>query len=171
MKLFLPCLFLLTLGLSGCGPREADDIDQFVKDSENIPKGKVEPLPNVQQYVPYIFDVAGDLSDPFQPRKATSSKGNNQNKLQPDLKRPREALENFPLENLKYVGTLKKGKQMVALMNAPDGQVYQVRMGNYVGQNYGLIYKITSDEVLVKEVVQDLAGDWTEREVPIYPQE
>jgi type IV pilus assembly protein PilP len=172
MKPHLPCLFILSMALVGCGSsHHGDDIDRFIKDSENIPRGKVEPLPEVRQYIPYIFNAAGDLPDPFQPRKATSSRGDNQSKLQPDLKRPREALENFPLENLKYVGTLNKGRQIVALINAPDGQVYQVTVGNYVGQNYGIITKITPDELLVKEVVQDLVGDWTERQVPIYPQE
>lgn len=165
------CSFILTLVLAGCGAHEGDDIDRFIKDSDNITKGKVEPLPEVKQFVPYIFNAAGDLSDPFQLRKATSGKSDNQNKLQPDFKRLKEAMENFPLENLKYVGTLKKGRQNVALMKAPDGQVYQVMVGNYMGQNYGIITRITPDEILVKEVVQDLSGDWTERQVPIYPQE
>lgn len=170
MKYRLYCTLAMMLMLGGCG-HESDDIDQFIKDSGNSMKGQVPPLPEVKQFVPYIFDATGDLPDPFKPRKATSSKGSSYGKLQPDLQRPKQALESFPLENLKYVGTLKKGAQSVALMGAPDGQVYQIKIGNYVGQNYGVVTKIASDEVLVKEVVQDLSGDWVERQVTIYPQE
>lgn len=163
---------ILTVAITGCGGHQDDDIDQFIKASENGPKGKVEPLPEVRQFVPYIFNAGNDLPDPFKPRKAASDGGkSDQGKLQPDFKRPKEALEGFPLENLKYVGTLKKGMQTTALMSAPDSQVYQVRVGNYVGQNFGVITKIAPDEILVKEVVQDVSGDWVERQVPIYPQE
>jgi len=170
MKTRLGFMMAMVLVLAGCS-HEGDDLDQFIKDSGKGMKGQVSPLPEVKQFVPYIFDAKGDLPDPFKPRKATSSKSANQSKLQPDLQRPKQALESFPLENLKYVGTLSKGKQSVALMSAPDGQVYQVKIGNYVGQNYGVVTKIASDEVLVKEVVQDLSGDWVERQVTIYPKE
>jgi len=163
---------ILTIVIAGCGAQKGDDIDQFINESGKGMQGKVEPLPEVKQFVPYVFNAAGDLPDPFKPRKAASDSGkSDQGKLQPDLKRPKEALESFPLENLKYVGTLKKGTQTTALMSAPDGQVYQVRAGNYMGQNFGIVSKITPDEILVKEVVQDASGEWVERQVPIYPQE
>jgi type IV pilus assembly protein PilP len=165
-------ILFLSIALVGCGEHQDDDIDQFIKSSDIGPKGKVDPLPEVRQFVPYIFNAANDLPDPFKPRKAVSDSGKSeQGKLQPDFKRPKEALESFPLENLKYVGALKKGTQTTALMSAPDSQVYQVKVGNYVGQNFGVITRITPDEILVKEVVQDVSGDWVERQVPIYPQE
>jgi len=170
MKYWL-MLFMMA-ALAGCSGQQDDDIDQFIKGSGSKMKGKVDPLPEVKQFVPYVFNAAGELSDPFTLRKTVTDTGKGkQDKLKPDLQRLKEALEGFPLENLKYVGTLKKGNQATALINAPDGQVYQVRVGNYMGQNFGMVTKIIADEVLVKEVVQDVSGDWVERQVPIYPQE
>lgn len=161
---------LIMLVLVGCSGQQEDDIDQFIKGPVVGARGKVDPLPEVKQFVPYVFNADSTLPDPFAPRKANVEKSK-EGKLQPDLKRPKEALEAFALENLKYVGTLRKGSVSQAMIGAPDGQVYQVKAGNYMGQNFGLITKITADEILIKEIVQDASGDWVERQVPIYPQE
>ena len=61
------------------------------------------------------------------------------------------------------VGTLEKGRTMYALVRTPEKDLYQVRQGNYLGQNYGVIIGITDGEIRLKELVQDGAGDWTER--------
>ena len=83
--------------------------------------------------------------------------------MQPDLNRHREPLESYPLESLKYVGVLTKAKNSYAIVLA-DGSLYQVRVGNYMGQNFGVITKVSEEEVALKELVQDSAGDWVERE-------
>ena len=83
--------------------------------------------------------------------------------LQPDLKRVREPLEAYPLENLKMVGTLSQQKQVFALIKTPDSNLFRVKQGNYLGQNFGLITEINEGSVKLKEIVQDSAGDWTER--------
>ena len=41
--------------------------------------------------------------------------------------------------------------------------LYQVKVGDYLGQNYGRITKITETEVALREIVQDAAGEWIER--------
>jgi type IV pilus assembly protein PilP len=79
------------------------------------------------------------------------------------LKRVREPLEADPLENLKMVGTLSQQKQVFALIKTPDSNLFRVKQGNYLGQNFGLITEITEGSVKLKEIVQDSAGDWTER--------
>ncbi len=84
-------------------------------------------------------------------------------KLAPDLTRRKEPLEAYPLESLNMVGTLEKGKTVYALVRTPDKDVYQVRQGNYLGQNYGVVIGVTDSEIRLKELVQDGAGDWTER--------
>ena len=83
--------------------------------------------------------------------------------LQPDMDRPREPLESYPLESLKYVGVMSRKKVSFAIILV-DGALYQVRVGNYMGQNFGVITKITDSELTLKELIQDSAGDWVERE-------
>jgi len=75
---------------------------------------------------------------------------------------PKEPLEAFPLESVKVVGMLQQGKQMYALVRA-DANVYRIKVGGYLGQNFGLITGITDAQVQLRELVQDASGDWTER--------
>ena len=111
-------------------------------------------------YEPFAYN-AFDLPDPFKPRKIEPVKG--ASKLAPDLTRRKEPLEAYPLESLQMVGTLQKNKTIYALVRTTDKDVYQVRAGNYVGQNFGVITGIGESEIKLKELVQDGAGDWTER--------
>lgn len=161
MNLNIKLLFVIPglLLLAGCGGTEGDDLDQFMADAAKTMSTKVEPLPQVQPYVPLQFNVDGTISDPFRPRKVVSS-----GTFQPNLSRPKEPLEAFPLENLKYVGALTKNKSTFALIKTPDNTLQQVKIGNYLGTNYGLVTSINDNEVTLKEIVQDeLSGDWVER--------
>ena len=123
-------------------------------------KGRLDPLPQVKPYEPFAYN-AFDLPDPFKPRKIEPAKGTS--KLAPDLNRRKEPLEAYPLESLNMVGTLQKDKTIYALVRTPDKDLYQVRAGNHMGQNYGVIIGVADGEVRLKELVQDGAGDWTER--------
>ena len=87
------------------------------------------------------------------------------------MQRPKEALEAFPLENLKFVGYLEQNKKGMALFAAPDRNVYQIKVGNYMGQNFGVVTSISKDEVSIKEMVQDGTGSYVERLVTINPKE
>jgi type IV pilus assembly protein PilP len=82
---------------------------------------------------------------------------------QPDFNRPKEALEEFPLESLKMVGYLYMNKVGYAVIRATDNKLYRVKAGNHIGVNFGLIEEVTDTEVKIKETVQDSSGDWTER--------
>jgi type IV pilus assembly protein PilP len=162
----------LSLLLTACGGEEGDDLDQFMREAGKDMKGKVEPLPEIKPYDPAIYNADNSLNDPFLPRKATiKAKGG----LQPNLDRPREALEAFPLQSLQLVGVLKRGKEKVALIRTPENNVQQIRVGNYLGQNLGMavsISDVTPVEVKIKEIVQDeLTGDWMERPASIVQQE
>lgn len=154
---------VLTIGLltlAGCGGEQYQDIQEFMREAEKSAPRKIEPLPEVKAYTP--FEYAGyDLPEPFRPRKLAATKGDT-NGVQPDLNRRKEPLESYPLESLKMVGTLQQGKAVYALVKA-DNTVYRVKSGNYIGQNFGLISNIGDTEIKLKEIVQDTAGDWTER--------
>jgi type IV pilus assembly protein PilP len=148
------------LALAACGERGHPDLEAWMKDQGKAVKGKLDPLPQIKPYDPFTYN-AFDLPDPFKPRKIEPTKG--ASKLAPDLARRKEPLESYPLESLNMVGTLEKGRTMYALVRTPEKDLYQVRQGNYVGQNYGVILGVTDGEVRLKELVQDGAGDWTER--------
>ena len=75
----------------------------------------------------------------------------------------KEPLEAYPLENLRMVGTLQQNKQTYALVKSPDNNLFRVKSGNYLGQNFGLITTISESTIKLKEIVQDSGGDWTER--------
>ena len=156
------CTLLLGLLLTGCGGEEFQDIKDFIKESEKGLKGRVEPLPEVKPYEPFTYS-AFDLPDPFKPRRVEPVKGGG-GKLQPDLNRRKEALEVYPLENLRMVGTLQQKNVIHALIKTPDNNLFRVKSGNYMGQNFGLITDVSEASLKLKELIQDSAGDWSERE-------
>jgi len=156
-----PALFVCaSLVMAGCGGDSHQDLKDWMADQGKNAKGKIDPLPQVQAYEPFAYN-AFDLPDPFKPRKIEPSRGNSA--LAPDLTRRKEPLEAFPLESLNMVGTLHQGNTTLALVRTPEKDVFQVRPGNHLGQDYGVITNITEGEIRLKELVQDSAGDWTER--------
>ena len=159
-KILLPVF--LCFGLASCGGEQYSDLRQFVKDSDNLPHGRIPPLPDVKPYEPFTYD-AYNLIDPFKPRKIEPPKTAAGGGIQPDLARRKEPLEAYPLENLRMVGTLQQNKATYALVKSPDNNLFRVKSGNYLGQNFGLITDISESTIKLKEIVQDSGGDWTER--------
>jgi len=160
MKARILLLCGVALIVAGCGGESHQDLRAWMQDQGKNVKGKLDPLPQVKPYEPFAYN-AFDLPDPFRPRKIEPLKGGN--KLAPDLARRKEPLEAFPLESLQMVGTLQRGKNTFALVRTTEKDIYQVRVGNYMGQNFGVVVGIGDAEIKLKELVQDGAGDWTER--------
>jgi type IV pilus assembly protein PilP len=133
-----------------------------VKDGDNLPHGRIPPLPDVRPYEPFTYE-AFNLVDPFKPRKIEPPKNAAAGGIQPDLARRKEPLEAYPLENLRMVGTLQQEKATYALVKSPDNNLFRVKSGNYLGQNFGLILEISESTIKLKEIVQDSGGDWAER--------
>jgi type IV pilus assembly protein PilP len=156
---------LAAVSLAGCDGGEHSDLQRELAELTKDAKGKVDPLPAVQTYEPVAY-AAFDSPDPFGPAKikllnpqtASAGSGN----AGPDLTRPKEPLEAFPLESLRMVGTLQRARNTWALVRADQG-VFRVRVGNYLGQNFGVITKISDNEISLKELIQDGTGDWSER--------
>jgi len=170
----LPIIMLLLVfgvlggGLAGCSFEEGDDLDQYMRDATKDVKPRVKPLPEVQPYMALQYNADASLVDPFRARKAV----NKPSALQPNLNRPKEPMEAYPLESLKYVGLLSKSKLTYALVKTPDEAVQQVKLGSYVGQNFGRVIQIKDSEVVLTEIVQDdLTGDWVERTASLALQE
>jgi len=164
MSLFRILLPLILL-LSGCGADEFQDLQDFVKNSGADMRGKIEAPPEVKPYEPFNYDNSAGLADPFKPRMQARPKGGNPSSASanqpPD--HHKEELEEFPLESLKMVGFLYIHNSAHAQVIAPDGKIHNVKVGNYMGQNFGQITSIAETEIKLKEMVQDSAGDWSER--------
>jgi len=147
--------------LAACGGESHQDLRAWMAEQGQGVKGKLEPLPQIKPYQPFAYN-AFDLPDPFKPRKIEPGRGGG-SKRAPDLARRKEPLEAFPLESLNMVGTMQQGKATYGLVRTPEREVFQVRAGNYMGQDYGVVTAITEGEIRLKELVQDSAGDWAER--------
>ncbi|MFZ2301389.1 MAG: pilus assembly protein PilP [Gallionella sp.] len=154
---------LISLLLAGCVGEEFQDLRDFVKNSGKDMRGKIPPPPEVKPYEPFAYNNDEGLSDPFKMRKPKLSADSRAGINQPDLDRPKEALEEFPLENIRMVGYLYQKKVGYAVVRAPDGKLHRIKAGNYIGMNFGLIKEVTDTEIIIKEMVQDSTGDWSER--------
>ncbi len=153
-------LLCLAASLFACQGESGDDLDAFMRNTPSNKQAKVSPLPEMHAYYAAQYNADGLLVDPFRARKVARKAG----ALQPNLQRPKQLLESYPLESIKYVGTIAKSKLLHALLLTPDHGVQQVRLGNYVGQDFGVVTKISETQIELKEIVQDdLSGDWVER--------
>jgi len=150
----------VALLIAGCGGESHQDLREWMQEQGKGAKGKLDQLPQVKPYEPFAYN-AFDLPDPFKPRKIEPVKGGSN--LAPDLTRRKEPLEAYPLESLQMVGTMQRGRATYALVRTTEKDIYQVKVGNYTGQNFGVIVGITDNEIRLKELGQDGTGDWTER--------
>jgi type IV pilus assembly protein PilP len=155
--------------LAGCGSEKHSELRAFVKESDNLPRGRIPPLPEVKPYQAIEY-AAFDLIDPFKPRKIEPPKNAQKGGIQPDPNRRREALEGYPLESLKMVGVLRQ-KDTFGLIKTPDNTLYQVKTGNYLGQNFGRIIAVSDSAIKLKEILQDSNGNWEEKEQTLLLQE
>ena len=150
--------------LVACGGEEQSELRQELAAMTKDLRGRVDPLPQVKSYEPVPYKGESML-DPFVPGRivvAQATAGGGGGGVQPDLNRPKEPLEAFPLEALQMVGTLSQNKDMYALVKAGPS-LFRVKKGNYMGQNFGVITGIEEGQISLKEVVQDSGGDWVER--------
>lgn len=174
---FSGLLVLVALtGLAGCGTSSQDDLQQWTKATRNSVAPKVVPVEEPKRFVPKAYGSETAMA-PFSNEKLASASGGEDRArtggtalLAPELARRKEPLEAVPLDTMTMVGTLDKNGQMVALVKV-DSLLYQVRPGNYLGQNYGRILRITEGEIALREIVQDGVGEWIERAAALQLQE
>jgi type IV pilus assembly protein PilP len=153
-------LALVTLsasGLAACSGRDAD-LNRFIEATRKEPGGRVESLPEVKPYDSYVYSSSA-MRSPFVPggsRGAASGP-------RPEVQRNREFLEQFSLDSMKMVGTLKLDNQSFGLVQVADGRVQRVLVGNHLGQNDGRITEIVSNKISLIELVPDGLGGYIER--------
>jgi len=150
--------------LAGCGAPE-QDLPQWMAAQRARVKPSTEPIqpPGRFEAEPY---TVGDLVEPFSNQKLAAAlrqeASQSSSILASELNRRREPLEAIPLDNMKMVGSLVRQGRPYALLKVGD-LLYQVQPGNYIGQNYGKIMRITETDLALREIVQDAAGEWIER--------
>jgi type IV pilus assembly protein PilP len=177
MKLTSSVLALLTVAtLAGCGSSKEDEIRQWMVEERNQTRPKVAPIPAPKQFKPEAYVNAAAI-EPFSNQKLTqalkrdsSQAASNGALVAPELARRKEPLEAFPVDAMVLVGSIIKAGQPVALVKV-DSLLYQVKLGSYLGLNYGRVTKITETEVTLREIVQDAVGEWIERVATLQLQE
>jgi type IV pilus assembly protein PilP len=145
--------------LAGC----ADDTEELrakIAEVKSRPGGRIEPLPEVKPYETFAYAAHNERS-PFEAGVPASL--NAPGALRPDANRPREFLEQFSLDTLRMVGTLRLGGRNYGLVQTKDGLVHRVLPGNHVGQNDGRITAIEEGKISLIEIVPDGMGGFIER--------
>lgn len=168
-------LFALCAALGACSGGDHEDLKRWMAESTKDMRGKIPPLPEVKPYQPVPYDVEG-LVDPFKSSKIEPESrvkgGGKGGPFQPDFdarELRNSLLEKYPLESLKMIGYLNINRQPIAAI-AVDGKVKQLKVGDYAGLDFGMVTKITDQEVVLRELIQDSAGDWSERTSYLYLQ-
>ncbi len=164
------CAVSLAL-LAGCSEDDFSDLNQYIAEVKVRPKGTIKPLPEPKMVEPFIFKPE-DLRDPFKPIKPTELAGEGTGTstgsgIKPDTSRRKEELEAFPVETLKMIGTVEMKSNLWGLIKSADKTVYRVQVGNYMGQNYGKIIRISADKIELMEIVPDKPGTWREQQLSI----
>jgi type IV pilus assembly protein PilP len=166
-------LAVLLSGLGGCGDSGVPEIRQWMEEAKRNTKVTTPKLYEPKKFTPFLYPAKNEV-DPFNPIKLSVALAKLQAKsnggLKPDIDRRREALEAYPLDTIKMVGTLQKPGLNQVLLQV-DKTVFQAKVGNYVGPNFGMITKVTETGVELKEIVQDASGEWTERKATLELQE
>lgn len=156
------------LVLLGCTSSEQEELRQWMQSERNSIRPQIKPIPEPSKFIPQNY--AGEsMTDPFNAEKLASVMRGNQGPssagsalIEAELNRRKQPLEAFPLDVMSMVGSLTRQGQLVALVKV-DNLLYQVKVGSYLGQNYGRVLDITETEVALREIVQDAAGEWIER--------
>lgn len=164
------------LMLAGCGASSEDELHQWMADQKSQTRPKVAPISEPKLFKPESYTQVTEI-EPFSKQKLTQAlkrestqSAANGALIAPELARRKEALESFPLDTMMLVGSLVKAGQPVALVKV-ENLLYQVRPGNYLGQNFGRVTKIAETEVTLREIVQDAVGEWIERTATLQLQE
>lgn len=158
--------------IAGCDANTAE-IQVWMDEVEASIPPDPTTLTEPKKFQPFRYEVL-EAVEPFSPTKLAALQDPMQVRakggLAPDTSRRREILENFPVEQIQMVGYLRRRATNTALLQV-DNTVYQARVGNYAGQNFGVITGIDETQVLLRELVQDATGDWVERETTLKLQE
>ena len=166
---------LVAIVVAGCGASDNDAIKKWMAETSKDMRGRVENIDEPKKFAPFKYE-SDKMVDPFNAAKvATVVAGEPKGPKpgggpRPDLSRPKEVLESYSIENLRMVGAMQQKGASYAIIKA-DTALHRVKVGNYMGQNYGKITKITETEVMVQEMIEDGGGEYVYRDSTLVLQE
>lgn len=169
-------ILAMVLAVAGCADSDREELSAWMQRERNSIKPDVKPIPEPTKFEPYAY--GGErFVEPFSNERLASILKSGQSLpsgqsalIEPELNRRKQPLEAFPLDTMKMVGSLNRGGQLVGLLKV-GALLYQVTPGSYLGQNYGRIQKIEESQIVLREIVQDAAGEWIERPAALQLQE
>jgi len=165
-------LVACTALLSACAA-DQDELQQWMEQEKREAKPNVEPLSAPKKFNPVPYAALGAV-EPFSTQKLTvalKQEARQPNSLlSQEINRRKEPLEAYPVDSMAMVGSVTRNGRPYALLKV-DNLLYQVKQGDYLGQNYGKITKISETDVAYREIVQDAAGEWIERNSALQLQE
>ncbi len=158
------CVFL-----AGCAGGSEDDLQTWMNEQAKTMRGTVRTLPEVRPF-PLVAYGGTQGDDPFRSGRMEPERRASSSSLRPDLQRRKEPLEAYPLESMQMVGVLMQGPNTHALIKV-NNALHQVKVGSYMGPNFGVVMQITENQLTLRELVEDAYGDWVERITPLSLQE
>lgn len=177
IKLIIPsslstkvAIFCIVLNLSGCSSHDETEIREYVENTKKDKSTLVEPLPPIKRIEPYRY-TSKNLRSPFDLTAPTTSALNISPELSElaafEMSRPKEPLEGFSVDSLAMVGTITKQGQRFAIIQIPDGRLFIITIGNYLGQNFGRVEHITEEKIFLRELVPDSVLGIVEKETVV----
>jgi type IV pilus assembly protein PilP len=160
----------LSGSMAACSDNRMADLETYVQQTKSQQRSSIDPLPEFEPYESFFYQ-AGELRDPFSPpvfahTQATVAQAGGSG-IKPDFERPREPLEEYPLDSLRMVGTLEQDQESWALVLDTEETIHRVQHGNHIGQNHGKIVRVSEFEVELMEIIPDGLGGWMERQASI----
>lgn len=159
---------LFAIACAGC-TEPMDELEAYLNRVKQAPPPPIEPLPAMRSFQMHTYVPTRDpfLSGDIEELAGADEGLDADDPERPDMDRPKELLEAFPLDALDMVGTMGEGDGIEALIKDPDGVVHRVQAGNWLGQNYGQIKEIYEDSIALEERMQDPTGRWERRSTSI----
>ncbi|MGQ3888206.1 pilus assembly protein PilP [Legionella sp. CNM-1927-20] len=154
-------ILILILMLSACSSASEDDLDQYIREVKARKVRPIEPLPTFVPPIKFAYPELDNRRSPFKQKEVVVIVTD---ELAPDTRRPKQRLEQFPLDALKFVGTLEQTPTIWALISLPNGEIVRVKPGDYMGKNFGQIIRITHTELFLEETIR-VAGKWQKRKI------
>ncbi|HET7312909.1 pilus assembly protein PilP [Salinisphaera sp.] len=151
--------------VAGCGS-DTGDLTAFVARTKARPAAPVKPMPKIATYTPYVYRPDGRRSPFVAPDHSTPTSDNG---VRPDLNRPLDPLEQYPLDALRMVGNITSDGVTYALIAAPDQVVHRVAPGEHMGRHYGRVDAVSPAGVTLTEIVPDGSGGYVKQGAALAP--
>ena len=154
------------LSLAACDASSDENLSEWMATVRRTAHTSPLTLPAPLTMKTFIYEPPGQV-DPFDTSKISMLLDISDHAgVRPDLKRSREPLESYPLDQFRMIGSLGRPGQSVALVEV--GKIlYQLRKGNHIGQDLGEVIAIMDGSIEIEETIQEANGTWVKRRVQL----